>query len=424
MKAYIRQTVTTLSEERGIYDVDLVLRTDTMDAGVKSKRAKKKQRNNPQKQKLNDNASRIHFSRLVEHNFEAGDYFTAVTFPPAMPNEERKRRFNNYLQRLAYLYRKHDLTWKAMYVREYGEENGMLHFHLLLPSYGKITYAEIIAVWAKDKALSANCCNIDEIGLDDDNLAAISWYMSKERNNEWRETIDPNERVWERVGDIKEPPQTIIGTPDDATVSEDTNPLKQAKSLKDMDEIQTAKANDELKAVLRKMYSGYDVEVSYDAVGKSEGYDIPYAHFRLTDKSKKSADHEKISDMVSVTDVLLNETNNSGVYHKPEPNWFANSETTETDFREMYALNEYGDSLPSTGVELITALRHIFNFEEMPRTDVVETNVNSGKVDYFRCKDGECDKCARQSSCDKHGRCEYCFGYDTSFCNGCIFDSE
>lgn len=349
MKAYIRQTVTTLSEERGLYDVDLVLRTDTMDTGVKSKRAKKKQRNNPQKQKLNDNASRRHFARLVEHNFEAGDYFTSVTFPPAMPNEERKRRFNNYLQRLKYLYRKNGLIWKAMFVRGYGEENGMLHFHLLLPSYnGKITEAEIIAAWAKDKTLSANCCNIDAIGLDEDNLVAIEWYMSKERNNEWRVTIDPNERVWERVGDIKEPPQTIIGSPDDASISEDTNPLKQAKSLKDMDEIQMAKTNDELEAVLKKMYSGYDVEVMYDAVGKSEGYGIPYAHFRLMEKNKKPDPNTndevfKISDMASVTDVLLNETNNSGVYHKPEPNWFANAETTETDFREMLAKVRTGD---------------------------------------------------------------------------------
>lgn len=56
--------------------------------------------------------------------------------------------------------------------------------------------------------------------------------------------------------------------------------------------------------------------------------------------------------------------------------------------------------------------------------DDAQTNTtsNGGKRDYFHCADEESGKCVCHSDCDRHGKCEYCFGYSTSFCRGCIWD--
>lgn len=75
---------------------------------------------------------------------------------------------------------------------------------------------------------------------------------------------------------------------------------------------------------------------------------------------------------------------------------------------------------PQTGDVISFVARYLFKAKpDTPTSPPPPTEIS--KRDYFTCNDGDCDKCSRRSGCDRHGNCYYCFGYDTSYCRGCIW---
>ncbi len=46
------------------------------------------------------------------------------------------------------------------------------------------------------------------------------------------------------------------------------------------------------------------------------------------------------------------------------------------------------------------------------------------KQNYFTCKNGDCSTCYRRDGCSQYGKCKYCFTECTSFCAGCVYDTD
>ncbi len=46
------------------------------------------------------------------------------------------------------------------------------------------------------------------------------------------------------------------------------------------------------------------------------------------------------------------------------------------------------------------------------------------KQNYFTCKNGDCSTCYRRDGCSQYGKCKYCFAECTSFCKGCVYDTD
>ncbi len=78
------------------------------------------------------------------------------------------------------------------------------------------------------------------------------------------------------------------------------------------------------------------------------------------------------------------------------------------------------------------------NSKRRRRTEIIETNTGEmlwwseefvflchlPKQNYFICEDGNCATCYRRDGCSQYGKCKYCFAECTSFCAGCVYDTD
>ena len=95
--------------------------------------------------KNNDKIARRNFICYILENFTPDDYCVTLTFPSEMQDEERYREVQRCIERLRNLYKKYESELKFIHVWGRGEQQGMLHCHMLINNDAFIAYKDILA---------------------------------------------------------------------------------------------------------------------------------------------------------------------------------------------------------------------------------------------------------------------------------------
>lgn len=96
--------------------------------------------------KNNSKIARRNFICYVLENFTPKDYCVTLTFPADTVDEIRYREMKKCIERIRYLYGKHNAILKFILVWGRGEENNMLHCHILINRHPDISYNDLWAV--------------------------------------------------------------------------------------------------------------------------------------------------------------------------------------------------------------------------------------------------------------------------------------
>ncbi len=210
----------------------------------------------PKIKKLNDSYSRKHFRWLLFNNFEENDYFVTLTYDSEHLKKgvaDCKREFANYIRRLKRLYDRHDLILRYLYVIEGKDDGSRLHYHLIIN--GGVDRDDVERLWKGGRRT-----NVKRLQLDDDGtFTALSNYLMKSQD-----TKKKCERSWNCSQNLKRPEITV----DDNKVSR-----------RAMHKIQDAARNDEVKAMINRLYPKFRV-IDYD-IGQNPVTGRDYARFRM-----------------------------------------------------------------------------------------------------------------------------------------------
>ena len=210
----------------------------------------------PKIKNLNDSYSRKNFRWILFNNFGANDYHVTLTFDDEHLKkgiDDCKREFSNYIRRLKRLYGKHGLPLRYLYVTEGKNDGSRLHYHLIVN--GGVPRDDIERLWK-----GGTRTNCDRLQLDDDGtLTALSNYLMKSQD-----TKKKCERSWSCSQNIKRPDITV----DDNKVSR-----------RSMHKVQDASRNDEVRAVMSRIYPKFKV-IDYE-IGQNPVTGRDYARFRM-----------------------------------------------------------------------------------------------------------------------------------------------
>lgn len=223
---------------------------------VRQKRKTRARASPPKIKKLNDSYSRKHFRWLLFNNFSQDDYHVTLTFDDKHLKKgisDCKREFANYIRRLKRLYQKQGLSLRYLYVIEGKNDGSRLHYHLIVN--GGVSRDDIEQLWICGKR--TNC---DRLQLDDDGtLTALANYLMKSQD-----TKKKCERSWNGSQNLKRPDITV----DDNKVSR-----------RAMQKVQDAARNDEVHALMSRIYPKYKV-IDYE-IGRNPVTGRDYARFRM-----------------------------------------------------------------------------------------------------------------------------------------------
>lgn len=139
---------------------------------------KRRKRFKPTRQtqeRLNLRNSRRRLLRLLRTNFHENELHLTITYEnnelPETP-QAAERLICNYLQRLRRLFKKSSIPLKYVRITERGK-NGRYHHHIVLS--GGIDRDRLERLWRHGRA------NCDRLQFDDDGLAGLAKYLTKER---------------------------------------------------------------------------------------------------------------------------------------------------------------------------------------------------------------------------------------------------
>lgn len=164
-------------------------RKEAEKTGVK-KKSSKAQKN------LNDKNARKRLKRLINSNFNNGDYWITFTYTSEHQPETvvaAQKDMKNYIRRVNYRRKKQGIkSAKYIYITEQGEKNKKIHHHLIME---KGLEADILeSLWKKGRRN-----NIRRISEDKNGLTGLSNYLSK----------DPKGRKrWHSSNNLKKPKES------------------------------------------------------------------------------------------------------------------------------------------------------------------------------------------------------------------------
>ena len=213
----------------------------------------------PKIKKMNDSYSRKHFRWLLFNNFSEGDYFVTLTYDEEHLRKgipDCKREFCNYIRCMKRLYEKKGLELRYLYVIEGTNDGSRFHYHLIVNSEkGKVTRDEIEQLWKCAKRTNSKRLQLD----DDGTFSVLANYLMKSQD-----TKKKCERSWNGSQNLKRPDITV----DDNKVSR-----------RAMRKVQDAARNDEVHALMSRIYPKYKV-IDYE-IGQNPVTGRDYARFRM-----------------------------------------------------------------------------------------------------------------------------------------------
>lgn len=242
MRCFIRTKIVNC-QNAGIKIPKLCLYTDKQQFVARNSRAKHCRTTLPAVKKMNEKYSRDMFEAIVINNFTDGDYMLTLTFPYLYTDKQRDLELKAFINRLRRRFNKIKKELCYVYVSEYGNKDGHLHFHMLINN--GLNFDEIKAVWNSSRTpaeLKGNC-NIQRLETDENGLLCLAYYLQKQ----WQ-LGTPNKRKWNCSRNIKRPE---ISVNDDEVSDKDFNALCSATCPAD------------IKKVIEKLYNGYQL-ISFD----------------------------------------------------------------------------------------------------------------------------------------------------------------
>lgn len=206
----------------------------------------------PKIKQLNDKRSRQYFRWLLENNFGMGDYHVTLTFAKEPSRMGGKKAYANYIRRLRRLYQKSGVELKYIAVLEGRRSGARLHYHMVLS--GGIPREQIEEAWGLGMA------NTDRLQPEKtDGLGRLAAYLTKSI-----ELAEKYERSWNCSTNLKRPDEVT----DDNSVSH-----------KRMRKVQDAVRNDEVKTIVERLYSGWEL-ADYE-IGCNPVTGRQYCRFKL-----------------------------------------------------------------------------------------------------------------------------------------------
>jgi hypothetical protein len=194
----------TFIREKKIYcggkflEVDIYPYSEERAKAVKGKRSKKETISAPKQANLNDKNAKRYLTWLANSNFDENDLhitatYTSANLPPSIEEAEQEAR--NFLRRVAYLRKKKGLPpLKYIIVTECAGKDGeppkRVHHHIIMN--GGLERDEVESLWRKRKRKGQKqgdkigYINADRIQPDENGLAALSNYLTKNPNGKRR----------------------------------------------------------------------------------------------------------------------------------------------------------------------------------------------------------------------------------------------
>lgn len=240
-------------------EVELYEYSEEEQEAVRRRRKTRTRASPPKIKNLNDSNSRKHFRWLLFNNFTEGDYFVTLTFDNDYLSKgivDCKREFANYIRRLKRLYVKKGFSLRQIYVTEGTRDGSRFHYHLIVNSEnGKVTRDEVEQLWKCARRTNSKRLQFDEDGT----FTSLANYLMKSQDakKKW-------ERSWNCSHNLKRPDITI----DDNKISRRT-----------MRKIQDAARNDEVRAIMSRVYPKFKL-IDYE-IGQNPVTGRDYARFRM-----------------------------------------------------------------------------------------------------------------------------------------------
>ncbi len=202
-------------------EVDIFPRTAEQEKKIKGKKSKKEYVPSPPKQiNLNDINARRYFTQLANANFDENDLHVTITYSKEnLPQsiEDAEREAYNYLRRIGYRRGKEELPpLKYLLITEYstgedGEKPVRIHHHIIMN--GGLNRDKVEDLWVKRKKKGQKqeyeveyigYINADRLKPDENGLAALSEYLTKNPNKKRRWSSSHNlVKPWSRNNDDK-----------------------------------------------------------------------------------------------------------------------------------------------------------------------------------------------------------------------------
>lgn len=126
-------------------------------------------------EKLNQVNREKELTRVIRENFLAGDYVIHLTWAGQVDQERAKKDIRNFLLWLKRKYGKAGVEFRYVLSMEYGQENGKLHAHMIVPK--GIERDEIEDYWRERHGF----CNCDRLQADESGGQKLAAYISKPR---------------------------------------------------------------------------------------------------------------------------------------------------------------------------------------------------------------------------------------------------
>ena len=174
-------------------EVDIYPYTKNQRRTSMSKRRRRFKVTAPAQKNLNDKNARRYLTQLANTNFTEQDLHVTCTYNKStLPNsvKEAERAARNYIRRLAYRMKKEGLpTLKYILVSEYGKKKDSdkiirIHHHIIIN--GLLDRDTVESLWGKGTV------NADRLQLDENGLAALCEYLTKNPNGKRRWTTSQN----------------------------------------------------------------------------------------------------------------------------------------------------------------------------------------------------------------------------------------
>ena len=190
---------------KNFLEVDIYPYTKTQQEVSRGKRGKRKKISIPKQKNLNDKNARRYLIQLLNSNFTKDDLHISCTYaysehPDSLEDAEKEAR--NFIRRVNYLRKKKGLpTSKYVNIMEYTFVKGTetpkhIHHHIVMS--GGLDRDEIEDLWRRKKERGQKVgkkigrINADRLQLDENGLAALAAYLTKEPNKKKRWSSSQN----------------------------------------------------------------------------------------------------------------------------------------------------------------------------------------------------------------------------------------
>jgi len=196
-------------------EVDIYPYTGTQQITGRQKRARKKKESAPKQRNLNDKNARRYLTQLTNTNFTDGDHHITVTYKDKyLPEsiEEAEKEAAKYLRRISYRRKKDNLPpLKYIMVTECAmkaEKPIRIHHHIIVNR--GLDRDTIEDMWSRRKKKGEKSgerigyANADKLQPDENGLAALCTYLTKNPNGKKRWTSSQNlEKPESKTRDIR-----------------------------------------------------------------------------------------------------------------------------------------------------------------------------------------------------------------------------